>query len=946
VARRVRAIAPGTERARASALPPFTLRPYQAEAAARAVTHLLDHERGQIVACCSSGKTPITLEIAVQLEAARVGILVPNLLLISQWARMVRRQRGDAPTILAVCSDPGGELQHSPYDIRVTNDPDEVRLALLLAAQPNAAPLVVLGTYHSSSVLAAATKGHREAVLDLLIADEAHRTAGAGADRCFRIPVLPSTDPAGIHAKRRLFITATPRDCPTPESVQHRPATVRLSDADAAVIGVEEFRFIPVLAERETPHAFREGPLRDGVYLPDGSLLAVRALVPAPYVDPEPEHPHELVRFLPEPGTGSIHPTRPRIDSRVVVPAAADVSATRAVVEYALTHGLLAPGVGIAAAATYFETKTNAPIYMDSRVHYGEIVADIPDAIVEAAGFTAPYRLVLMGVRASEIDAVLRTMPSPPAVASDVLEQMIASHIAIRRSAGAYAIHKGMVFNPGILEANAFASLSHWVARALDDATSPAITVDALHTDVPVRVRTATLARFADITRSDAPSDRSAVSLLSAVRMGQEGQDVPEMETVIFGSPKESDIDVVQAKGRAVRLDPARPEKVANVMIPLIVDDRTPVHQQSAVQRIAPYGRAIAASVLRGLLSTDERAVTRLVADGTTSTRDLPVAVSTRRDRAPLLAQEEIVRAVEHTMHALREEFAGLSPRRYTGVVYDPSVSAFRGHLAVRFPGADPTRRVHPLVDQVHPTARHAAQAVDRTIDEFGLDASVPRNFGRGFTVRRRDVAADAQTHYHGVVPAGRDAADGFVAVYRLARTGSLTMRYAATADEAALVRDALVARYGGTGRRNFPEQAPRHDLAVRAPRGEGVEFDSAVQRWWAAAAVPHLHDADGAPRSTGLGFFDTERDARRAVQLVQPAIAQLGATASAKDIELVARQALQTARLLPIALETLVERHHERPYAPRVVPLADNASLRSAATSVAPAAVTSVMMP
>ena len=49
----------------------------------------------------------------------------------------------------------------------------------------------------------------------------------------------------------------------------------------------------------------------------------------------------------------------------------------------------------------------------------------------------------------------------------------------------------------------------------------------------------------------------------------QEGIDIKKVDSVFFSSPKSSTISIIQAMGRALRLDPENPDKVAKIVVPI-----------------------------------------------------------------------------------------------------------------------------------------------------------------------------------------------------------------------------------------------------------------------------------------------------------------------------------------------------------------------------------------
>lgn len=179
----------------------------------------------------------------------------------------------DVPTV-AVCSDSHvgeavtEEAEAAATGVEVTTQVDD--LAFLLESTPN--QLVVVSTYASAQVVAAATEraGLR---WDLMVCDEAHRTAGLSR-RLWSLPVSDEAIPAAF----RLFMTATtrtiqppvvPEDWPDPEDLEvvsmdsladYGPhlstITMRqaidqgiLADYEVAIVGVSGTEVLELMAE-------------------------------------------------------------------------------------------------------------------------------------------------------------------------------------------------------------------------------------------------------------------------------------------------------------------------------------------------------------------------------------------------------------------------------------------------------------------------------------------------------------------------------------------------------------------------------------------------------------------------------------------------------------------------------------------------------------------------
>jgi superfamily II DNA or RNA helicase len=179
--------------------------PHSAEAVAAVCSGFGHHDRGQLVMACGTGKTLVGLWVSEQLACERTLVLVPSLSLLSQTLREWAGSAARPFTWLAVCSDPTVEeddlVEHTcELGFPATTDPRAIAAVLTRPGRQ-----VVFATYQSSPRLAeAAALGAPP--FDLAIADEAHRTAGP-ANSVFSAIV----DPAAIPARRRLFMTATPR---------------------------------------------------------------------------------------------------------------------------------------------------------------------------------------------------------------------------------------------------------------------------------------------------------------------------------------------------------------------------------------------------------------------------------------------------------------------------------------------------------------------------------------------------------------------------------------------------------------------------------------------------------------------------------------------------------------------------------------------------------------
>lgn len=192
---------------------PSKLRPHQIEAIDAAVRALeippgkpvpADGLRATLVSACGTGKTKTAIHAGERLaRQGRILILVPTLELLSQTAREWRAEGREGPGI-AVCSVTDDPVLWSAGVRTTTSTP---QLCLWAARERQ---LTVFGTYASLPVLTEAHEGVYGltplAPWDLVIVDEAHRTSGSWGKAWAAVH-----DQAQLPARRRLYLTATPR---------------------------------------------------------------------------------------------------------------------------------------------------------------------------------------------------------------------------------------------------------------------------------------------------------------------------------------------------------------------------------------------------------------------------------------------------------------------------------------------------------------------------------------------------------------------------------------------------------------------------------------------------------------------------------------------------------------------------------------------------------------
>ncbi|MBY5161479.1 DEAD/DEAH box helicase family protein [Nitriliruptoria bacterium AS10] len=194
------------------------LRPHQTTAVDKVRSGFSSSDRGQLVMACGTGKTFTSLRIAEEHagKGATVLFLAPSIALISQTLKEWTAQTKTPIRPFAICSDTTagrpveGELG-TPYDLAVPPTTDAAALQQATAHTPRDDAMTVIFSTYQSIAVAADLQAATGLTFDLVVCDEAHRTAGtteAGEDATAFVTVH---DNELIPAAKRLYMTATPR---------------------------------------------------------------------------------------------------------------------------------------------------------------------------------------------------------------------------------------------------------------------------------------------------------------------------------------------------------------------------------------------------------------------------------------------------------------------------------------------------------------------------------------------------------------------------------------------------------------------------------------------------------------------------------------------------------------------------------------------------------------
>lgn len=243
-------------------LPKKAPRPHQSEALANVTKGFQAHDRGKLIMACGTGKTYTSLIIAEQMvkPGQNILFLVPSIALLSQTLRAWTADASVPLRCFAVCSD--SKASRNEEDMRIyelaypaTTNANKLA-ASLTATQDESAITVIFSTYQSIEVVHQAQQ-KTGMVFDLVVCDEAHRTAGYTAPGEDHSAFVRVHDNAYIKASKRLYMTATPR-------IYAEASKSKAEENDVQVFSMDDVAtFGPVFHQLRFDEAVRRDLLSD-----------------------------------------------------------------------------------------------------------------------------------------------------------------------------------------------------------------------------------------------------------------------------------------------------------------------------------------------------------------------------------------------------------------------------------------------------------------------------------------------------------------------------------------------------------------------------------------------------------------------------------------------------------------------------------------------------------
>ena len=234
-------------------------------------------------------------------------------------------------------------------------------------------------------------------------------------------------------------------------------------------------------------------------------------------------------------------------------------------------------------------------VSMGNEAIFGKVLHTLSFGEAIEQGLLTDYHVAIVGIDTPSYESMIinRTLVKTDTdIQSDA--QSLASHIGLAKAMKSYNLKRIISFHSRVNAARDFAKVLPQVIEWMPESNRPSgeLITNYVSGAMPTNQRNRTLQALGDIN-----DDQRYV--LGNARCLSEGVDVPTLDGIAFIDPRNSDIDIVQAVGRAIRL--ADGKDTGTIVIPVFIPEHG---DPDAVLSSSPFKKVW--SVINALRSHDD----------------------------------------------------------------------------------------------------------------------------------------------------------------------------------------------------------------------------------------------------------------------------------------------------------------------------------------------------
>lgn len=202
---------------------------------------------------------------------------------------------------------------------------------------------------------------------------------------------------------------------------------------------------------------------------------------------------------------------------------------------------------------------------MDDEAVFGKTLFALNFGEAIKRGLLTDYRVVIIGVDDPTISAWIENRELLKADSDIEMDaESLASQVGLLKAIKDYDLHRMISFHSRVSRAEEFSKDIHKVIGWIDEKHKPSgeLKSDFVSGEMPTDKRRKKLAQLKGLQDNQR-------GLLTNARCLSEGVDVPSLDGVAFIDPRSSQIDIIQAVGRAIRLSTNK--KAGAIVLPVFI---------------------------------------------------------------------------------------------------------------------------------------------------------------------------------------------------------------------------------------------------------------------------------------------------------------------------------------------------------------------------------------
>ncbi len=247
--------------------------------------------------------------------------------------------------------------------------------------------------------------------------------------------------------------------------------------------------------------------------------------------------------------------------------------------------------VFMTATQRFYSGSNDDIMSMDDLDVYGDVFAEMSfkEAIKTEPQLLTDYKVVTIEVTKNEIASFIKEnhlINIDEKWGAETESRSLASMIALRKAMNKLPIHNAVSFHSSIAKAKRCKEIQPYIDSRYDFEPIDTYTVSG---KIPTTKRNQIVNEFASSNKA----------LITNSRCLTEGVDVPKIDCIVFSDPRKSQVDIVQALGRALRVKEGK--EYGYVIIPVIYDEETNEIDNKNFSEIV--------SIVQGLSSNDRRII-------------------------------------------------------------------------------------------------------------------------------------------------------------------------------------------------------------------------------------------------------------------------------------------------------------------------------------------------